>query len=45
MDWYRTIKDFYDSGFYDKEKVKVFVQKGKILETDYEKITGEKYSS
>lgn len=43
MDWFATIKDFYDEGFYDNSKVKIFVEKSKITQEDYKKITGEEY--
>lgn len=43
MDWFNTVKNFYDSGLYDKAKVAVFVVKGKITAQQYEQITGESY--
>lgn len=43
MDWFATIKDFYEEGFYDNTKVAIFVEKGKITPEEYMKITGEPY--
>jgi uncharacterized XkdX family phage protein len=43
MDWYSVVKGYYDDGYYTKDNVKVFVEKGKITETEYEQITGEAY--
>lgn len=49
MDWFSTIKDFYNTinadgdRLYTKEKVAVFVSKGKITAQQYEEITGEAY--
>ena len=43
MDWFKTVKDYYDSGFYTKEQVAVFVQKGKLTPEQYEEIVGEPY--
>lgn len=43
MDWFETVKNFYDSGLYTKEQVAVFVVKGKITHVQYEQITGEEY--
>ena len=41
---YEKVKKYYRMGFYSKEQVKVFVQKGKITAEQYEEITGEVYS-
>lgn len=43
MDWYNVVKDYYLSGYYTKEQVKIFVQKGKITPAQYEEIVGEPY--
>ncbi len=40
---YRTVKRFYDRGFYDNEDVKVFVRAGSITAEEYELITGVPY--
>lgn len=45
MDWFKTVSDFYKSGFYTDEQVKVFVAKGKITSDQYEEITGKPYSA
>jgi uncharacterized XkdX family phage protein len=44
MDWYNVVKGYYDDGYYTKDNVKMFVEKGKITETEYEQITGEAYT-
>lgn len=44
MDWFQTVKNFYDSGLYTKDQVKVFVVKGKITPEQYEQITGDTYT-
>jgi uncharacterized XkdX family phage protein len=43
MDWFNMIKDYYNSGYYTKEQVAVFVQKGKLTPVQYEAITGDVY--
>jgi uncharacterized XkdX family phage protein len=43
MNWYLTIKDYYDGGQYTIEQVKVFVVKNKITIQQFEEITGELY--
>ncbi|MFK7695919.1 XkdX family protein [Paenibacillus sp. HJGM_3] len=43
MDWYNTVKEYYDLGFYTKAQVAVFVQKGKITPAQYQEITGDVY--
>jgi uncharacterized XkdX family phage protein len=40
---YKTVKKYYDMGFYSKEKVAVFVTKGQITAEEYELITGDPY--
>lgn len=40
---YKQVKQYYNMGFYSKNKVAVFVQKGKITAEEYELITGEPY--
>lgn len=43
MDWFKTVKGYYDAGYYTVEQVKVFVVKSKITTADYETITGQVY--
>jgi uncharacterized XkdX family phage protein len=43
VNWFDTVKNYYDSGLYTKEQVAVFVAKGKITLEQYEQITGEEY--
>lgn len=43
MNWYATVKKYYDSGRYTKEQVAVFVASGKITAEEYETITGDPY--
>jgi uncharacterized XkdX family phage protein len=45
MDWFKTIKDYYDTGRYTKEQVAVFVVKGKITAAQYQEITGDVYAA
>lgn len=45
MDWVNTVKTYYDGGFYTKEQVAIFVQKGKITPAQYEEITGDVYNA
>lgn len=45
MDWFKTIKDFYDEGFYDNVKVAIFVDKNKITPEQYKEITNEAYTA
>ena len=45
MDWFRTISDFYKSGFYTDDQVKVFVAKNKITADQYQQITGQVYTA
>ena len=40
---YKTVKKYYDMGFYNDSQVAVFVEKGKITETEYNEITGKIY--
>lgn len=39
---FRKVKNYYDKGLWDKERVKAAVGKW-ITEAEYEKITGGKY--
>jgi uncharacterized XkdX family phage protein len=43
IDYYATVKRYYDRGIYSKDDVKVFVQASKITPVQYEEITGEPY--
>lgn len=43
MNWFETIKRYYDLGYYDATKVKMFVAGGKINEEQYAEITGTSY--
>lgn len=45
MDWFKTIDNFYVGRQYDKDDVKVFVEKNKITPEEYKKITGEEYTA
>lgn len=40
---YKTVKRYYDKGFYDETDVATFVRASKITEEEYELITGEPY--
>lgn len=43
MNWYATIKRFYDKGLWTKKMVGDGVFAGKITEEEYKQITGEDY--
>lgn len=45
MNWFKTVSDFYKSGFYTDEQVKVFVDKSKITSDQYQQITGQTYTA
>lgn len=45
MDWFKTVNNFYKGGQYDKDDVKVFVEKGKITLEQYQQITDEEYTA
>lgn len=40
---YKTVKKYYDMGFYSKEKVALFVTKGQLTAEKYELITRDPY--
>lgn len=40
---YKTVKRYYDKGFYDKEDVAKFVRAKQITAEEYELITDEPY--
>lgn len=44
FNWFITIEDFYKTGRYTDENVRLFVRGGKITEGDYELITGKPYN-
>ncbi|MCY9594133.1 XkdX family protein, partial [Paenibacillus chitinolyticus] len=39
MDWFKTVKTYYDAGYYTNDNVKVFVIKNKITVAQYKQIT------
>lgn len=43
MDWYNSIKGWYERGYWTKEMVAEAVQYGKITPEQYKEITGEDY--
>lgn len=45
MDWFKTVSNFYTSGFYTNDQVKVFVTKSKITSDQYQQITGQAYTA
>lgn len=45
MDWFTTIKRYYDRDLWTKEQVAKAVEYGKITEAQYEEITGEPYQA
>lgn len=42
---YKTVKRFYDRGFYDNDNVATFVRAGRITAEEYKLITGEEYTA
>lgn len=38
---FKTVEKYYKMGFYSKEKVALFVEKGQLTPEEYELITGE----
>ncbi|UVI31220.1 XkdX family protein [Paenibacillus spongiae] len=44
INWYPTIKRFYDAGRYTKADVAVFVVAGWITPEQYQEITGDVYT-
>jgi|HigsolmetaAR203D_1030402.scaffolds.fasta_scaffold23801_2 uncharacterized XkdX family phage protein len=45
MDYYKLVKRYYEAGYYDNEKVAIFVQYNKISVDQYKEITGEEYAA
>jgi len=43
MNWFKIISDYFKSGYYTAEQVKIFVAKGKITADEYQQITGQVY--
>ena len=43
MDWFEKIKMYYDMGFWDIERVKNAVIKGRITAEQFEEITKQAY--
>lgn len=44
FNWFITLEDFYKTGRYDEEQLRLFVRGGKISEHAYELITGKPYN-
>jgi uncharacterized XkdX family phage protein len=45
MDYFKLVNDYYSKNYYTKDQVKVFVQREKITEAQYEVITGEVFTA
>ncbi|QYG88361.1 XkdX family protein [Bacillus atrophaeus] len=45
MDWFGTIKYFYDKGLWTKQQVYDVVAVGRITPEQYEEITGDPYDA
>ncbi len=45
MDWFTTIKGFYDKGLWSIEQVKMAVEKSKISSDEYKTITNQDYTA
>ncbi|NDI34698.1 XkdX family protein [Chengkuizengella sediminis] len=43
MDWFKIVQRYYPK-YYSKENVKVFVERTKITDEQYEQIVGEPYT-
>lgn len=43
LDYFGTAKRYYDLGYYSKEDIAIFVERGKITAEQYEEITGDVY--
>lgn len=43
IDWYTTIKNYYDKGLYTVDDVATFVYYGKITPDQFQQITGQTY--
>lgn len=41
---FSIVKRYYNLGFYNEDKVAVFVRAGQLSEDEYKQITGEEYS-
>jgi uncharacterized XkdX family phage protein len=45
MNWYPLVKGYFDKGYYTVDKVRVFVETGKITPEQFQTITGDEYES
>lgn len=45
MDWFETVKYFYDASLYTVDQVKIFVVKNKITAENFKTITGQDYTA
>lgn len=43
MNWLKICTDYYNAGYYNNDSLKVFVEKGKITQTEYKNISGIEY--
>lgn len=43
LNYYETVKKYYDKGYYSKLDVAVFVKAEKITREEFKEITGEEY--
>lgn len=44
INYFELVMDYYNKGYYTKDQVKVFVDRGKITPEQYEVITGDPYT-
>jgi uncharacterized XkdX family phage protein len=45
MDWFERIKNYYDTGLWDIERVRNAVVKEKITKAQFKEITGQDYDA
>ena len=43
LNYYKTVKRYFDKCYYDAEDVAKFVRAGKLTAEEYESITGQPY--
>jgi uncharacterized XkdX family phage protein len=43
MNWLQICTDYYKSGYYNNNTLKIFVAKGKITADEFKTITGQDY--
>ena len=43
MNWFRTVKRYFDLGIYTVENVRLFVEAGRITKEQFKEITGEDF--